>query len=183
MILITVLAFNLLGDGLRDALDPKLKRWAMPLLEIQNLTVEFRRQRGHAGRRRRHARLDKGEVLGIVGEFGLRQERHHAGADGARALPRPRHRRSPAFDGQDLRTLCDGERRQLTGKDVAMIFQEPMTSLNPCFTVGFQLAETLRSTRAWTQAARRARSSSWSRSAFRRRRVVSPPSRTSSPAA
>jgi dipeptide transport system ATP-binding protein len=48
-----------------------------------------------------------------------------------------------AFDGRDLRTLSDAERRQLTGKDVAMIFQDPQTSLNPCFTVGFQLTETL----------------------------------------
>jgi dipeptide transport system ATP-binding protein len=48
------------------------------------------------------------------------------------------------FDGHDLMSLSDGERRKLTGKDVAMIFQDPTTSLNPCFTVGFQLAETLR---------------------------------------
>ena len=40
--------------------------------------------------------------------------------------------------------MSDRERRKLTGKDVAMIFQEPTTSLNPCFTIGFQLTETLR---------------------------------------
>ena len=49
-----------------------------------------------------------------------------------------------AFDGHDLLSLPDKERRKLTGKDVAMIFQEPATSLNPSFTVGFQIAETLR---------------------------------------
>jgi len=45
------------------------------------------------------------------------------------------------FEGRDLLSLSDRERRALTGKDVAMIFQEPTTSLNPSFTIGFQLAE------------------------------------------
>ena len=48
------------------------------------------------------------------------------------------------FEGRDLQTLSERERRALTGKDVAMIFQEPTTSLNPSFTIGYQLAETLR---------------------------------------
>jgi dipeptide transport system ATP-binding protein len=48
------------------------------------------------------------------------------------------------FDGQDLTKISSANRRKITGKDMAMIFQEPMTSLNPCFTVGFQLAEALR---------------------------------------
>ncbi len=48
------------------------------------------------------------------------------------------------FEGRDLLRTSDRERRALTGKDVAMIFQEPTTSLNPSFTIGFQLAETLR---------------------------------------
>jgi dipeptide transport system ATP-binding protein len=48
------------------------------------------------------------------------------------------------FNGRDLLTMSERERRRLTGKEVAMIFQEPMTSLNPSFTVGFQLTETLR---------------------------------------
>ena len=48
------------------------------------------------------------------------------------------------FAGHDLLRLSDGERSKLTGKDVAMIFQDPTTSLNPCFTVGFQITETLR---------------------------------------
>jgi len=48
------------------------------------------------------------------------------------------------FDGHDLLGISDKARRGLVGKDVAMIFQEPTTSLNPCFTIGFQLTETLR---------------------------------------
>jgi dipeptide transport system ATP-binding protein len=48
------------------------------------------------------------------------------------------------FDGHDLLKLSGTERNKLIGKDVAMIFQDPTTSLNPCFTVGFQIAETLK---------------------------------------
>src|SRR3546814_11307791 len=49
-----------------------------------------------------------------------------------------------AFDGRDLLTMPARARRRIIGKDMAMIFQEPMTSLNPCFTVGFQITESLK---------------------------------------
>ena len=49
-----------------------------------------------------------------------------------------------SFDGRDLLTMSARERRQIAGKDIAMIFQEPMSSLNPCFTVGFQIGEALK---------------------------------------
>jgi dipeptide transport system ATP-binding protein len=48
------------------------------------------------------------------------------------------------FDGRDLLSITPADRRKITGKDMAMIFQEPMSSLNPCFTVGFQLMEALK---------------------------------------
>ena len=89
--------------------------------------------------------LEQGEVLGHRRRIGLGQERHHAGADGPRRLSGPRARPSScASRPRPARRISDRERRQLTGKDVAMIFQEPTTSLNPCFTIGFQLIETLR---------------------------------------
>jgi dipeptide transport system ATP-binding protein len=47
------------------------------------------------------------------------------------------------FEGRDLLTMSDHERRQIIGKDIAMIFQEPVASLNPCFTIGFQIEEVL----------------------------------------
>ncbi len=60
-------------------------------------------------------------------------------------------RRQHAFDGRDLLELDVAERRRIVGKDMAMIFQEPMASLNPCFTVGFQIEEVLRVHHgAWT---------------------------------
>ena len=48
------------------------------------------------------------------------------------------------FNGRDLLGLSDSERRKIVGKDIAMIFQEPVASLNPCYTVGFQIEEVLR---------------------------------------
>ena len=62
------------------------------------------------------------------------------------------------FDGKDLLTLSARQRRQVVGKDIAMIFQEPMSSLNPCFTVGFQLGETLRVHLGMSRAECKARS-------------------------
>src|SRR5882762_7991567 len=75
----------------------------MPLLHIENLTVEFQTSSGLF-------RAVDGVSLG----------------------------------DKDLRQLSARQRRKIIGKDMAMIFQEPMSSLNPCFTVGFQLGETLR---------------------------------------
>jgi len=62
-----------------------------------------------------------------------------------------------AFDGRDLLTLPPKARRQIIGKDMAMIFQEPMTSLNPCFTVGFQITESLKTHLGGSRAEHRRR--------------------------
>ena len=62
-----------------------------------------------------------------------------------------------AFDGHDLTRLSRAARRQIRGKDMAMIFQEPMTSLNPCFTVGFQLTEAIRAHEGASRQQARAR--------------------------
>jgi len=62
-----------------------------------------------------------------------------------------------AFDGQDLLDLAPAARRRIVGKDMAMIFQEPMSSLNPCFTIGYQIAEALAAHEGGGRRARRAR--------------------------
>ena len=117
----------------------------MPLLDIRDLHVEFPTQGGTL-----HAvdgvslRLEDGEVLGIVGESGSGKSVTMMALMGLIGWPgrvRAEHLR---FAGQDLLGISDRERRKLVGKDVAMIFQEPTTSLNPCFTIGWQLMETLR---------------------------------------
>ena len=61
------------------------------------------------------------------------------------------------FDGQDLLAMSPKQRRNLIGKDVAMVFQEPMSSLNPCFTVGWQIAEALAAHTPLNRSERQAR--------------------------
>jgi len=117
----------------------------MALLEIEDLHVEFALQDATM-----HAvegvslRLDEGEVLGIVGESGSGKSVTMLALMGLVAFPGRVRAKRLQFAGRDLLTLSTKERRALTGRDVAMIFQDPGTSLNPCFTIGFQLCETLR---------------------------------------
>ena len=117
----------------------------MALLEIENLSVEFPSQNGVM-----HAvdgislSLEEGEVLGIVGESGSGKSVTMMALMGLVACPGRVKADKLRFAGHDLLKLSQGERNKLIGKDVAMIFQEPTTSLNPCFTIGFQIMETLR---------------------------------------
>ena len=117
----------------------------MPLLDIQNLSVEFPTSAGTL-RAVDHVSLtlEEGEILGVVGESGSGKSVTMMALMGLVAYPGRITAERLSFDGRDLLTMSDGDRRRLTGKDVAMIFQEPTTSLNPCFTIGFQLAETLK---------------------------------------
>ena len=117
----------------------------MPLLEVTDLHVEFPTQVGTM-----HAvegvslTLDEGEVLGIVGESGSGKSVSMLALMGLVGFPGVVRAERMRFAGRDLLKLTPRERRDLTGRDVAMIFQDPTTSLNPCFTIGFQLVETLR---------------------------------------
>ena len=88
--------------------------------------------------------LDGGEVLGVVGKSGSGKSVTMLALMGLVPYPGRVRADTLRFQGQDLLTLSDRDRRRLTGNDVAMIFQEPTTSLNPCFTIGFQITETLR---------------------------------------
>src|SRR5512137_2664118 len=106
----------------------------MALLEIEDLHVEFP---SHAGAVL-HAvdgvsqSLDEGEVLGIVGESGSGKSVSMLALMGLVAYPGQVRAKRLEFAGHDLLRLSDRERRKLVGKDVAMIFQDPTTSLNPC---------------------------------------------------
>lgn len=117
----------------------------MPLLDIENLSVDFPTQNGVL-----HAvdgislKVEEGEVLGIVGESGSGKSVSMMALMGLVAWPGRVRADRMQFDGRELQSLSERERRRLTGKDVAMIFQDPTTSLNPCFTIGFQLTEALR---------------------------------------
>lgn len=131
----------------------------MALLEIENLSVEFPSHNAVM-----HAvdgvsfSIEPGEVLGIVGESGSGKSVTMMALMGLVGYPGEVKAKSMRFDGHDLLKLSERERRQITGKDLAMIFQDPTTSLNPCFTVGFQLAETLKLHMGMTRAQARKRS-------------------------
>lgn len=117
----------------------------MPLLEISNLTVEFATAHGaFRAVDQVSLNIDKGEVLAIVGESGSGKSVAMLAVMGLLPWTAKVTADRLVFDGKDLMKLDDSERRSIIGKDMTMIFQEPLSSLNPCFTVGFQIIETLR---------------------------------------
>jgi dipeptide transport system ATP-binding protein len=83
-------------------------------------------------------------VLGIVGESGSGKSVSMMAMMGLVPFPGRVTADILSFEGRDLHHLPERERRKIVGKDIAMIFQEPTTSLNPSFTIGYQLTETLR---------------------------------------
>src|SRR3569623_3455491 len=121
----------------------------MALLEVDNLRVDFTLGDGvlHAVRGVSFS-LARGETLAIVGESGSGKSMTSLAL--MNLLPK-RAKRSAnrlAFDGVDLAAAPESRMRALRGNRMAMIFQEPMTSLNPSYTIGNQLTEALRTHRA-----------------------------------
>ena len=117
-ILLTVLAFNLMGDGLRDA----------PFRAVDRVSYS----------------VNQGEVVGIVGESGSGKSVSSLAIMGLIDYPGRVMAEKLEFNGRDLKRISEKERRQLVGAEVAMIFQDPMTSLNPCYTVGYQIMEAIK---------------------------------------
>jgi dipeptide transport system ATP-binding protein len=116
----------------------------MPLLEIKNLTVAFDTSIGlFKAVDGIDVSVDAREVLAIVGESGSGKSVAMLAVMGLLPSSATVTADKMLFEGRDLLTMSDQERRQIIGKDIAMIFQEPVASLNPCFTVGFQLEEVL----------------------------------------
>ncbi len=130
----------------------------MALLEIRNLTVEFKTASGaFRAVDAVDVTVDKGEILAIVGESGSGKSVSMLALMGLLPWTATITADVMAFQGQDLRALTTKDRRKIIGKDMAMIFQEPMSSLNPCFTVGFQVKESLRLHMGMDKAQRQAR--------------------------
>ncbi|MDH3695223.1 MAG: ATP-binding cassette domain-containing protein [Gammaproteobacteria bacterium] len=126
----------------------------MALLDIQNLSVDFGVFRAVDNL---SLRIDTGEVVGIVGESGSGKSVSMLALMGLIAYPGVVQADKLEFDGRDLAAIKKRQRRDITGKDVAMIFQEPMTSLNPCYTVGFQIMEAIKVHEGGTRQQRRTR--------------------------
>ncbi|AAL51618.1 ABC transporter ATP-binding protein [Brucella melitensis] len=128
------------------------------LLDIKNLTVSFDTSTGpFKAVDGIDITVNKGEVLAIVGESGSGKSVGMLAVMGL--LPKTATVTADVmmFDGMDLRTLSDSQRRKIIGRDISMIFQEPVASLNPCFTVGYQLEEVLKQHMGMGASASRAR--------------------------
>jgi len=181
-IMLTVLSFNMVADGLRDSLgrerprgstlvqgtkddgkgrlaravslgrhsDPPVPA-AMPgaaLLAVKGLRIEFLTNDAWLPVMEDATfSVDRGKTLGLVGESGSGKTVSALAVMGLLAPRVSRVGGSVNFRGQELTTLSPAGFRQLRGNEIAMIFQEPMTSLNPAFTVGNQIAEQVRAHR------------------------------------
>jgi oligopeptide/dipeptide ABC transporter ATP-binding protein len=117
----------------------------LPLLEVEDLRTYFKTREGEV-----HAvdgisfTLEKGKTLGIVGESGCGKSVTALSIMGLLPFPGRVVSGSAVFDGRNLVGLKERELEDIRGREIAMIFQDPMTSLNPTLTIGTQITETLR---------------------------------------
>ena len=114
----------------------------MPLLDVRNLSVTFAtRGGGFRAVDGVDVVAEPNDVLAIVGESGSGKSVAMLAIMGLLPWTATIEADRMSFDGTDLRGLSPNDRRKIVGKDMAMIFQEPMSALNPCYTVGFQIEE------------------------------------------
>jgi len=176
MIMITVLSFNMLGDGLRDALarvgaghlrsgktrmkaaDQASNELAAAndgaLLAVAGLEVRFQRPAGDeiAVVSDVGFSVPAGQTIGLVGESGCGKSVTAMAITGL--LPSNGHLESGSvmFDGIELTSMTDADLNKVRGTNIGMIFQEPMASLNPAFTISNQISESLRVHEGLTRA-------------------------------
>lgn len=114
------------------------------LLKVENLKVRFKTDNGYVSTVNGVTfDVEKGETLAIVGESGSGKSVTSLALMGILPANGEIYEGKVSFEGKDLRNLSKKQYRELRGKEIAMIFQEPMTALNPVFTIGYQLRETL----------------------------------------
>jgi peptide/nickel transport system permease protein len=170
MIFALVMSINLLGDGIRDVLDPRLRSGALnrplsvtstarevvpptqkpsaiSLLEVEGLETGFRNaSRVNAAVKGVSFALDKGECLGLIGESGSGKSVTALSLMGLVASPPGVITGGAAYlEGRDLFALREQELIALRGARVAYVFQDPLTTLHPLFPVGEQIAEAVTS--------------------------------------
>ena len=130
----------------------------MALLDVKELSVHFGdKNTPFKAVDRISYQVAQGEVLGIVGESGSGKSVSSLAIMGLIDHPGRVSAKSLQFENTNLLTLESKAKRQLIGADVAMIFQDPMTSLNPAYTVGFQIMEALKTHEGGTKKARKDR--------------------------
>src|SRR5437762_7852843 len=130
-----------------------------PLLAVHDLRTEFATQDGvvHAVNGISYV-LREGEALGLVGESGCGKS--VSALSLMRLIPTPPGRivgGDVSFDGRNLLKLSEDNMRKVRGNDIAMIFQDPMTSLNPVLTIGRQISEALELHKGMDRSAARRR--------------------------
>ena len=116
------------------------------LMDVRNLVTRFYTQDGvvHAVNGISYT-MEEGEILGVVGESGCGKSVHALSI--MRLIPSPPGKIEGGevwFDGRDLLKLSEAEMHHVRGAEIAMVFQDPMTSFNPVFTIGFQIMEALK---------------------------------------
>lgn len=126
----------------------------MTLLDVNELSVQFGDFKAVD---RISYQVEQGQVVGIVGESGSGKSVSSLAIMGLIDFPGKVNAQAIHFDGRDLKQISARARRKIVGADVAMIFQDPMTSLNPCFTVGYQIMEALKIHQGGSKKARRDR--------------------------
>ncbi|OCG69190.1 dipeptide ABC transporter ATP-binding protein [Gilliamella sp. Fer4-1] len=126
----------------------------MALLEVKELSVQFG---GFKAVDHISYDVEQGQVVGIVGESGSGKSVSSLAIMGLIDFPGKVNANALYFDGKDLQQISTKMRRKIVGADVAMIFQDPMTSLNPCFTIGYQIIETLKIHQGGSKKALKAR--------------------------
>jgi dipeptide transport system ATP-binding protein len=130
----------------------------MSLLDVRGLTVRFGTRGGaFTAVDGIDIVVERDEVLAIVGESGSGKSVAMLAIMGLLPWTATVTAERMQFDGQELGRLSARQRRALIGRDIAMVFQEPMSSLNPCFTIGYQIGEALAAHLKLDRAARRRR--------------------------
>src|SRR3712207_2129191 len=130
----------------------------MPLLEVDDLSVHFETEDGVVKAVDGISyTVDRGETLGIVGESGSGKSVSSLTVMGLTRARNARISGSVMFDGRELLSASDDELRGIRGDDIAMIFQDPLSSLHPFYKVGDQIVEAVRTHRDVSKAAARDR--------------------------
>ena len=166
-LLITVFMVNRLCDALQAHFDPRMStrkaRWkwggqvakaplppalsvsgTTPILDVRNLQTRFMTNSGPVTAVENVSfQIQPGETLAIVGESGSGKSVTAFSIMGLNARASSRTDGSVLLNGRELLALSDKDMRSVRGNEIAMIFQEPMTSLNPVLTVGTQIVEAL----------------------------------------